>query len=132
METRLSRIIGARKMSICRITRKKHFDLRYIGQCFFYLCTFTHLLLLYILSCLSGSESTNSMEECITAMKLVFLSIFTPMDRQKRFTRMERWPLNSRDRKIENVIIEVKYQRVLIGIDNHVESCKLVGRGNYC
>lgn len=80
-------------------------------------------------SCLSGSEGTNSMEECITTMKLVFLSIFTPMDRQKCFTRMERWLLNSRDRKIENVIIEVKYQRVLIGIDNLVESCKLIGRG---
>lgn len=94
--------------------------------------TFAFIIHPLLFASVSGSESTNSMEECITTTKLVFLSIFTPMDRQKCFTRMERWLLNSRDRKIENVIIEVKYQRVLIGIDNLVESCKLVGRGNYC
>ena len=61
------------------------------------------------------------MEECITMMDVVPLSIFSLIGQRKYFIRMEWWPLNFRDRKIENVIIEIKVQYVSIEIDNLLE-----------
>ena len=61
------------------------------------------------------------MEECITMMDVVPLSIFSLIGQRKYFIRMEWWPLNFRDRKIENVIIEIKVQYISIEIDNLLE-----------